>query len=104
MNIVEKYKEINGQIIILISGLSGSGKTHLGRNICRDFKLTCIDMKKYYKKDFNEKVTLSNGKDVVNYDTDNSVDWDAVNKDVNEKKESGVVVVGTVFPTEKLKI
>lgn len=101
-NIVDAYKEFNGQLIILISGLSGSGKTELGENICRDFKLKKIDTKIFYKQDYDEKATLANGATVVNYDSDDAIDWDKMNEAVNSGKKDGVVVIGTVFPTDKL--
>jgi cytidylate kinase len=101
-NIVEKYTEFNGQLIILISGLSGSGKTQLGENIGRDFKLKKIDMKKFYKKDFDEKVKLANGMSVVNYDSDGAIDWDKMNEEINNMKKDGIIVIGHVFPTDKL--
>ncbi len=101
-NIVEAYKEFNGQLIILISGLSGSGKTILAENICRDFKLKEINVRDYYKKDYNETIKLPNEKTVVNYDTDDAVDWTKLNEDINKLKKDGVVVIGHVFPTDKL--
>jgi len=102
-NIVEAYKEFNKQLIILISGLSGSGKTSLSENISRDFKLKLIDTKQFYKKDFDEKITLSNGVEVVNYDSDDAFDWEQMNKEVNKYKEEGIVVIGHLFPTNKLQ-
>lgn len=101
-NIVDAYKEFNGQLIILISGLSGSGKTALGENISRDFKLKKLDTKKFYKNDFDEKVKLPNDVSVVNYDTDSAVNWNQMNEEINDLKKDGVVVIGHVFPTDKL--
>ena len=102
-NIVEVYKELNHQFIILISGLSGCGKTVLGNNISRDFKIDLIDTKKFYKKDFDEKIQLPNGMTVTNYDTDNAMDWVQVNANVNKMKAEGVVVIGHAFPTDKIE-
>lgn len=101
--IADKYKETNGQFIILISGLSASGKTELGENISRDFHFKKLDTNKFYKKDFDEKIKLPNGITIVNYDTDDAFDWDEMNKAVNELKQNGVVVMGNVFPTDKLE-
>ena len=53
MNIIEAYIKFNSQLIILISGFSGSGKTLLGRNIQRDFKLQFINLNDYYKENYN---------------------------------------------------
>jgi cytidylate kinase len=102
-NIVEAYKEFNEQLIILVSGLSGSGKSELGKYICRDFKLHCIDMRKFYKKNADEKIKLPNGKYIINYDTDNVVNWDDLNTDINKYKKDGVVIFGNMFPTDKLQ-
>ena len=37
VNVVEAYIKLNSQLIILISGFSGSGKTLLAKNIEKDF-------------------------------------------------------------------
>lgn len=101
-NIVEKYIESNGQLIILISGLSGSGKTKLGDKISRDFKIAKLDIQRKYKPNYNDTVKLPNGVNVINYDTDASMDWDNINTEINNMKKTGVVVIGKAFPTDKL--
>lgn len=101
-NIVDVYKETYGQFIIVVSGLSGSGKTNIGSRIENDFGLKLIDTNKFYKKDNSEKIKLSNGAFVINYDTDDAMDWDKLNTEANAQKTSGVVIVGQVFPTDKL--
>lgn len=100
--IIDAFKEFNGQLIILISGLSGSGKSKLGDNIAQDFKLEHIDTKKFYKQNYNNTSELANGKKVVNYETDDAFDWNAMNKEINDKKKNGIVVSGHAFPTDKL--
>lgn len=101
-NIVDVYKEFNKQLIIVISGLSGCGKTEIGMKISRDFKINYLNAQKYYKKDFNDRVKLPNNKYIVNYDTDDAIDWDSLNAKINEEKTKGIVIVGTTFSTEKL--
>ena len=101
-NIVDAYKDLNGQFIIVVSGLSGSGKTELGKNISRDFKIQMLDTKKFYREKFDETIILPNKVSVINYDTDNAFNWDDMNDEVNRLKTNGVVVVGNVFPTDKL--
>lgn len=101
-NIVDAYKENNKQLIILVSGLSGSGKTELGENISRDFKIKKIDVKNFYKTDLTESITLPNGKKIINYDSDDAVDWNKLNEEINNNKEKGIVVTSQVFPTDKL--
>lgn len=101
--IVEEYIKQKHQFIIAISGVSGSGKVVLSKNIARDFKFKLIDQQKFYKPDYNVTVKLPNEKIIINYDTDDIVDWKAFNKEVNENKNNGVVVTGVSFPTEKLE-
>jgi cytidylate kinase len=102
-NIVDVYKETHGQFIILVSGLSSTGKTKLGINIERDFNIKRIDMKNFMNEKNTETVELPNGKFVINTDKDDAVDWDKLNEEVNKDKKDGVVVVGTMFPTDLLK-
>jgi uridine kinase len=42
MNVAEVYNKYNTQLIIIISGLSGSGKTELANNISKLFKIKMI--------------------------------------------------------------
>lgn len=97
MNIVEAYIKFKGQLIILISGLSGSGRTELAKNIADTFKINIINQKDYYYKSHNETTTLPNNKTVVNWDSDKAYDWDKFNNDINNIKSKGVVVVGISF-------
>jgi len=70
---VDAYIKFKGQLIIFISGLSGCGKTKVARKISRDLNLQLIEQFNYYKHDHDEKVTLSNGKTVVNWSTDKAI-------------------------------
>jgi cytidylate kinase len=102
-NIVEKYIQDKEQLIILISGFSGSGKTLLAKNIENDFKLKFLNLNNYYKKDYNEIVDLSHDIKVVDWDNPNAIDWDLFNDDVNKLKKDGLVISGFGFPNDKLK-
>lgn len=100
-NIVEAYIDFHKQLIILVSGLSGCGKTELGKNISRDFKIKHIDLKNYYIKEYHQIATLPNKVVVVNWDSDDAIDWIKFNQDI-EKYKLGVVITGTVFPNSKI--
>jgi adenylate kinase family enzyme len=102
MNIVEAYIKFNGQLVVLISGLPGCGKTGLGKSVARDFKIKLIDQYNYYKKDYDNKTTLPDNTTIVNWYTDDAIDWDKFNEDINAEKKSGVVVIGVSLPEDKL--
>jgi uridine kinase len=101
VNIVEKYIQNNGKLIILISGFSGSGKTLLAKNIERDFKLNFLNLNDFYKKDYVNIVTLHDNVRVNDWDNPESIDWDSFNSKVNELKN--VVVSGFCFPNDLIK-
>ena len=102
MNIVEAFVKIKGHLIILISGLSGSGKTKLGKNISGLFNMKLINEKDYLKKDYNKQEILPNNVKIINWDSDDIYDWDNLNRDVLEQSKKGVIVVGSAFPVNKL--
>lgn len=103
MNIVDAFIHFNKQLLILISGISGCGKLALGLSIAEDFKIKLIDQHNYYKKEYNVKYKLSNGVDVVNWYSDDAIDWELLNKDINKYKKTGLVVVGMSFPSDLIK-
>lgn len=102
VNIVEQYINKNKQLIILISGFSGSGKTLLAKNIERDFKLKFINLNNFYKKDYKQIVELSEDVKVIDWDNPDAIDWDKFNKKINDIKNDGIVVSGFCFPDDKL--
>jgi hypothetical protein len=105
MNVVEAYIKFNKKLVIFISGLHpGSGKTKISKNIKRDFKINYINQKDYSKKNYKKKVKLPNGKEVINWDSDESIDWDKFNNDIKKYKKKGVIVNGISFNNEKVKI
>lgn len=101
-NIVEKYIEIVGQFVIGISGLPGCGKQTLGENLARDLKFKLINTYDFYKKPYDEKIMLKGGDgeemEIVNWYTDDAIDWDALNIDIEKYKKTGVVLVGMSLP------
>jgi uridine kinase len=103
MNIVEAYIKFNKQLLILISGLPGCGKTSLAKNISTDFKIKMIDQFDYYKKNWKEEVILSNNTIINNIYTDSAINWEEFNKDINLYKKDGLVVMGFSLTESNIK-
>jgi len=102
-NILDIYKEKHDQFIILVSGLSSTGKTKLAKQLERDFKLKLIDTKQFMKENNSVTFKLLNGAEIINVDRDDVVDWDKLNNEVDTYKKDGIVIVGVAFPTSLLK-
>lgn len=102
MNIVEAYIKFKGELVILVSGISGSGISHLAKNISRDLKIPSVSYAKFCIKGYNKKVKLPDGTEVINWDTDDVIDWENFNKEIEGKKKTGVVAYGQSFQTNKL--
>lgn len=102
MNIVEAYIKFNDQLIIIVSGLSGSGKNKLAKNISKDFKLLLINIDYYCNKKYDEKIKLPDGTEVINYNSYEIYDWDKINNEMDKNKSKGIIVVGDVFPHNKI--
>jgi adenylate kinase family enzyme len=103
MNVAEAYIKYKKQLIIIISGLSGCGKSMLAQDISSDFKIPIIKQREFYKKDYDLKVDLHNGKTVINWHTDDSIDWDLLNERIESDKGKGLILTGLAFPPDKLK-
>ena len=73
-NIVEVYTERNKQNIILISGLSGSGKSKFGMFISKIFNIKLTNLSEFYysnetyDKPENYFETLSDGTSELDWD------------------------------------
>ena len=99
---------------IIISGLSGSGKTTVGkafcqsreanhdiicrqRQICQQYNWTFIDGDWFYlaKK---PQVQLSNGEMVSNWDAPESINWEALNQKVKKELNENNVLIATFLP------
>ena len=103
MNIVEAYIKFNKQLIILVSGLSGSGKTQLATEIERDFKIKKINIENYCNDSHDIRVELQPNVTIMDWDHIDSYNWDKINDDVEKNKSNGIVVCGPYFITDKIK-
>lgn len=102
MNIVEAYLKFNKQLIILVSGLSGSNKSQLAKFIERDFKIKSINIDDYCIKEFEKMVDVIDGVKINDWDDIDSVNWKNINKDVEKYKDLGVVLYGSYITSDKI--
>jgi uridine kinase len=102
MNLLDEYLLTKKEVIILISGLSGSKKSLLAKEIERDLKnLKIVNLDDYCD---NNKVPVIEifGQKVKDWDDVVSYDWNKFNNDINKLKNKGCVVYGDSFPKDKL--
>ena len=102
MKVHEVYKLYQKQLVILISGLSGTGKTQVAASIERDLQLHLINLESFCVKENRRKVKLPNGFEVTDWDDMDTYDWKLFNDDVEKYKEKGVVICGVAFPASKI--
>ena len=105
MNIVEAYIKYRGQLIILISGMSGSGVLKLARRIEKEFELAFVNYKDFIIPNFSNMSNITvDGKEIKvnNFDTDMAIDWESFISEIKKHQKNGVVVACQSFPSKKL--
>lgn len=100
MNIIEAYIKFNKQLVIIISGMNGSGKNTAAKNISKLFKLELIDLHDYINDNFSNIIKLPDGTNYNNINTNELYDWSKFNKYVNDNKYKGLIITGELFPED----
>lgn len=96
-NILEKYIELNGQIIIVIFGMPCSNKSLIAKQLNEDLHLHLINMNDYLLKKSIEKTIGEHTFKI--YEHEDNYDWVKFNDKVNSEKEKGVIIYGNfVYP------
>ena len=105
MNIVEAYLKKRKQLVILISGFSGCGKSVIAKNIAKDFNIEYLNLNNFMKEDYAETTTpkILLDKKIIDWDDPTAINWDEFNNKINEIKNKGVIVSGFGFPSDKLQ-
>ena len=103
MNIIEAYIKFKGQLIIFISGLPACGKMRLAKTIHKDFNLKIIDQFDYYKEEYDVITQLKDGTKLINWYTDDAIDWEKLNNVIDESKD-GLIVVGFSLPDNRITV
>jgi hypothetical protein len=102
MNIVEEYILRKNGLIILITGLSGTKKSQLAKEIERDFKvlkLLCLDD---YCDENKVPIIEFFDQKIKDWDDIEVYDWEKFNSDVNKYKKSGCLIYGDIIPKTKI--
>lgn len=102
MNIVQAYLLYNNKFIMLVSGISGCGKTNLAKNFAKNLNFTLLEQQNYYKEGWDKTEVLGDGSQVINYHSDDAIDWDKLNKAVEDASSKGVILTGSALPEDKL--
>lgn len=104
-NIVQAYIRINNKMIIVISGLSGSGKTKQADMLSSSLGFKLINQADYHK-DKNDSTLptistrISENKTIntINWDSMDSVNMDKFYDDIRKYEKEGVVVNAFMLP------
>lgn len=79
--------------IIAISGISGAGKSTIGKILAKKLNAVFIDQD-WFNSGNKQQATLSNGYIVTNYDCDNASNTKNFNDAISSNKHNNLVVVG----------
>ena len=102
MNVIEAYIKYAKHLVIFISGVSGSGISHLAKKMSKDLKISHLSYAKFCRPDYNKKVTLPSGAEVINWDTDDVIDWELFNQAIKNESPKGIIAYAPAFPISKL--
>lgn len=80
---IKKYE----QLIIIITGLSGTNKIHLGQYLSEKLNI-----------DYINHIPFIDKKENIN--SDKYIKWDKFNKKINKLKSHGLIITSPVFPTD----
>lgn len=101
INIIDAYKMFNNGLVIFISGYSGCGKSVVAKLLSDNTGLSLIDQSDYFIDSYNKSTTITYNDNnvatkntVINWDSDDAINFDKLNKDINLAKKNGVIVSG----------
>ena len=102
MNVIEAYIKFNSQLIILISGFNGCGKTLFAQSLAKDCNLTFINLSDFLLNDTYNTIVDVDGYKFIDWENPEATNWNSFNEKINLIKANGVVISGFIFPTEML--
>lgn len=91
----KRHRAKYGQLLVVISGLSGAGKTYWGMQLAKLLGLTFIDQDSFYKPIWSlPKFTFSTGLEMHNWDCLEALDTKKQNQIIGKKIKKGVILSG----------
>lgn len=96
-NILEEYLyRNNNEIIIIVSGLSGTQRSSLSKLISNDLSIELINIDKFCDEKKAKKIDF-NGKLVNNWDDNDLIDYEEVKKAIEKSKNKCVITGNYIF-------
>jgi len=59
--------------------------------VAKKFNIPLVDQFNFYKKGWDEKYRLPNGEEVINWHTDDAIQWEEFNQKISELKDTGEI-------------
>ena len=92
-SLIETYINKYHQFILLFTGLDGCNKIDIANSIAKKLDIPVISYIDYIDKN----------DEIQDWNYDNIIKWEELNKEINDKKEKGVIIVSPVFISENMK-
>ena len=100
--ILDAYIKQFGQLIIVVSGMSGSNKTEIAIQMADNFKCNNINQQSYIHLDYEHYEDV-NDKKIRIWESDDAIDWDKFNQIViDTPKNVPLIISGTSFNKTKI--
>jgi adenylate kinase family enzyme len=94
--ILDVYLEKFKQLIIVISGMSGSNKSEISDEISKVLKCKHINQNNFINPDFEETIEINNKKINI-WDSDDAIDWLSFNNKIKEMlNENKILIISGV--------
>lgn len=94
-SLFQQYKNKYGNLLILISGASGAGKSHWAKRLSKVLGLKYIEQDDFYRSPLlMPNFTYSNGQSMPNWDCLDAIDIKKQNETINKHIANGVIFSG----------
>jgi len=98
-NIIDAFLKYNKQMVILVSGLSGTNKSKICQNLSKELNIKYLNTRDFINTEKYEEIELPNKEKVKIW---KEYKWDEIIDEINKEKENGVIVSGENFPKDNM--